>query len=56
MMRLRNNILILNTLCIVVAALLAANYRVIITLQNDINLIREDAAQWLSMIAQYLTQ
>ena len=50
--RLRHNILILNTLCFVVAGLLARNVEIVGLFQNDIHLIWKDAIQWLSMIAQ----
>jgi hypothetical protein len=48
----RNNVMVLNTMCVVVAGLSAANYKVFIKFQNDIHIIWEDGIRWALMIAQ----
>ena len=42
-----SEILVLNTLCVVVAALLARNMAIVEMLQNDIFLLVGEVSQWL---------
>jgi hypothetical protein len=45
-----SEILVLNTLCFVVAALLAKNMAIVEILQNDIFMLLGEVSQWLATI------